>query len=213
MNTIKENLLLHPVRLRIILAIAKREVTAKQLADELPDIPQATLYRNINTLAAGGILKVVRERRVHNTIEKTYALPDQGLMLTVDDLKNAKPEDYIRLVTQYLGLMLGYFARYVQQGDVDVARDNVLFQAFSSYLSQAEIQELGQAIRKAALPYLKNEPSPERRRYVLGLISLPDIVDAPSSAGSQADTPPIKAIGARKEKKKNKRGNKRGFNG
>src|SRR5450756_106994 len=182
MNKVKENLLLHPVRLRIILAAVGRQVNAQQLADELPDIPQATLYRNINTLAAGGILVVVRERRVHNTIEKTYALPDRSLMLTMEDLKDAQPEDYIRLVTQYLGLLLGYYVRYIEKGNVDFARDNVLFQTFPVYLSQVEIQELGQAIKAALLPYLKNEPSPDRRRYILGLISLPDVVGAASPA-------------------------------
>jgi hypothetical protein len=182
MNKVKENLLLHPVRLRIILAAVGRQVNAQQLADELPDIPQATLYRNINTLAGGGILVVVRERRVHNTIEKTYALPDRSLMLTMEDLKDAQPEDYIRLVTQYLGLLLGYYVRYIEKGNVDFARDNVLFQTFPVYLSQVEIQELGQAIKAALLPYLKNEPSPDRRRYILGLISLPDVVGAASPA-------------------------------
>ena len=56
MNKIKEDLLFHPVRLRIVLATAGRQVTAQQLAGELPDIPQATLYRNINMLTNGGIL-------------------------------------------------------------------------------------------------------------------------------------------------------------
>lgn len=111
MNKVKEDLLLHPVRLRILLTTAGRRVTAQQLATELPDIPQATLYRNINTLAAAGILSVVQERRVRNTIEKTYALPEQDLRLTKEDLENADPEDYVRLFTQYLGLQLGYYVR------------------------------------------------------------------------------------------------------
>jgi hypothetical protein len=199
MNKVKEDLLLHPVRLRIILAAVGRQVTAQQLADELPDIPQATLYRNINKLAAGGILVVVRERRVHNTIEKTYALPDQSLMLTMEDLRDAQPEDYIRLVTQYLGLLLGYYVRYIQKGNVDFARDNVLFQTLPVYLSKVETQELGQAIKAALLPYLRNEPSPERRRLILGLISLPDVVGAPLPADSQSGTPAVESTDAGKE--------------
>ncbi len=186
MNRLKEDLLLHPVRLRIILAVYGREVTPQQLADELPDVPQATLYRNINTLAAGGILVAVRERRVRNTLEKTYALPDRSLMLTPEDLKDAQPEDHIRLVTQYLGLMLGYFVRYVEKGDVDLARDNVLFQSFPVYLSDVEMQELGHALKSALMHYVKNDPSAERRRHILGLISLPDVVGASLPDGTRA---------------------------
>lgn len=182
MNKVKEDLLLHPVRLRIILAVYGREVTPQQVAEELPDIPQATLYRNINTLAAAGILVVVRERRVRNTLEKSYALPDRSLMVTPEDLKDAQPEDHVRLVTQYLGLILGYFVRYIQKGDVDLARDNVLFQTFPVYLSNVEMPELGQALKAALMPYVRNEPSPGRRRFILGLISLPDVARAPSPA-------------------------------
>jgi DNA-binding transcriptional ArsR family regulator len=183
MNKAKEDLLLHPVRLRIILAAAGRQVTAQQLAGELPDIPQASLYRHINMLAAGGMLVVVQERRVHNTVEKTYALPEQGLMLTADDLQNAQPEDYMRLITQYLGLLLSYYVRYIQKGDVDLARDNVLFQMIPVYVSKAEALELGHALRTVLLPCTKNEPSPERKHLILGLISLPD-VGAPLPANS-----------------------------
>jgi hypothetical protein len=199
MNTAKENLLLHPVRMRIILATAGRQVTAQQLAGELPDIPQASLYRNINALAAGGILVVVRERRVHNTTEKTYALPEKGQFLSVEDLNNAQPEDYVRLVTQYLGLLLGYFVRYVQGGDVDILRDNVLFQMAPLYLSQGEALELGKAMQTLLLPYVNNDPSPDRQRSILGLISLPDVVGAPptSPAENPAGTPAIESTQSR----------------
>jgi len=178
-NKIKEDLLLHPVRLRIILAAAGREVTAQELASELPDIPQATLYRNINTLAEAGILVVVDERRVRNTIEKTYALPSEDMRMNAEDLKDAQPEDYIRMFTQYLGLQLGYYVRYIQQGDVDFARDKIVFHMFPVYLSAEEQQKMGEAVNAALLPFTKNEPSPERRRTILGLLSLPDVVDTP----------------------------------
>lgn len=175
MNKVKEDLLLHPVRLRIILATAGRQVTTQQLANELPDIPQATLYRNINTLAAAGILSVVQERRVRNTIEKTYALPEHDLRLTKEDLENAEPEDYVRLFTQYLGLQLGYYVRYIQHGDVDFARDKVVFHMFPVYLSKEERGELDQAVNALLLPYAQNEPTPERQRSIIGLLSLPDV--------------------------------------
>jgi DNA-binding transcriptional ArsR family regulator len=193
MNTVKEDLLLHPVRLRIILATAGRQVTAQQLANELPDIPQATLYRHINTLAAAGILSVVDERRVRNTLEKTYALPDQSLMLTAEDLENAGPEDYIRLFTQYLGLLMGYYVRYIRRGNVDFARDKVDFHMFPLYLSEAETHVLERALNAALMPYAKNEPSPERQRYIFGLISLPDVVEASLPSGSQAGTPAVES--------------------
>ena len=118
---------------------------------------------------------MVEERRVRNTLEKTYALPKQDLRLTKEDLENAEPEDYVRMFTQYLGLQLGYYVRYIQQGDIDFARDNVVFHMFPVYLSKEERQELARAINALLLPYAQNEPTPERQRSIIGLLSLPDV--------------------------------------
>ncbi len=205
MNKAKENLLLHPVRMRIILAAAGRQVTAQQLANELRDIPQATLYRNINLLAASGMLNVVQERKVHNTVEKTYALPDKSLMLSGEDLKDAEPEDYFRPVVEYFGLLLSYYARYLQRGDVNLERDHVLFQMTPIYLSAGEARELRQAVRDLLLPHVKNGPSPERQRLILGMISFPDVVGAAAPTDSKAKMPTVKSTPPHKKTEKERR--------
>jgi DNA-binding transcriptional ArsR family regulator len=207
MNKVKEDLLLHPVRLRIILAIAGRQLTAQELANELPDVPQATLYRNINTLRAGGILCVVKERRVRNTIQRTYALPDQDLLLTTEDLENAQPEDYIRVFTQYLGLLLGYYVRYIQQGDVDFTRDNLIFRMFSLYLNEEETTSVGQSINAALQPYLNNKPSPDRPRSIFGLVYLPDVIGVPLPTASETDPLTAETFIPSKEKEINEKTN------
>jgi hypothetical protein len=117
----------------------------------------------------------------------------------VEDLKNAQPEEYVRLFTQYLGQLLGYFVRYIQRGNVDFGRDNVLFEMFPVYLSKAEVQGLGQALNAALLPYLKNEPSPERQRIILGLMSLPDAASTPLPPDSRTGAPAIESTDTRTE--------------
>ena len=184
MNKTRENLLLHPVRMRIFLAVAGRQVTAQQLAAELPDIPQATLYRNINTLAAAGMLVVVGEKRVRNTIEKTYALPAQGVMLTPEDWKNAQPEDAIQLAARFFGLLMGRYLQYIQKGNFDLAQDNVLFQMVPLYVSREEALELGRALGDLLIPYTRKEPSPERKHLILSLVSFPDVTGGPMAPGS-----------------------------
>ena len=132
---------------------------------------------------------------VRNTLEKTYALAEEGLFLTPEDLKNARPEDYIRLFTQYLGQLLGYYARYIQAGNVDIVRDHLAFEMFPVFLSETEVQSLGRALNVALRPYLKNGPSPARRRSVLGLVAIPDFVVGPLSP----DAPAVEAAEARKD--------------
>ena len=54
------DLLLHPVRLRIVQAfLGDRALTTSDLAAELADIPPASLYRHVARLVDAGVLAVV----------------------------------------------------------------------------------------------------------------------------------------------------------
>ncbi|HEX3679309.1 MAG TPA: helix-turn-helix domain-containing protein, partial [Galbitalea sp.] len=69
------DLLLHPVRLRIIQAfLGDRALTTGQIALELPDVPGGSLYRHVALLTKAGVLQVVAERQVRGSIERTYTI-------------------------------------------------------------------------------------------------------------------------------------------
>ena len=69
------DLLLHPVRLRIIKAfLGDRALTTTQLAAELDDVPAGSLYRHVALLTRAGLLHVVAEHRIRGAVERTYAL-------------------------------------------------------------------------------------------------------------------------------------------
>lgn len=71
--------MLHPVRLRILQAFRGRSaMTARELAERLADVPQATLYRHLGALTDGGVLRVVEERRVRGAVERVFALPEEA---------------------------------------------------------------------------------------------------------------------------------------
>ena len=46
---------------------------------------------------------------------------------------------------------------------------------------------MGEAVNAALLPYVKNEPAPERQRYILGLMSLPDVAGVPVPAETREE--------------------------
>ena len=69
------DVVLNPVRMKVICSIARRgAASALQLAKELPEVPQASLYRHIRKLADSGVIQVVEEPRIRGTIERTYAI-------------------------------------------------------------------------------------------------------------------------------------------
>jgi DNA-binding transcriptional ArsR family regulator len=80
------DLLLHPVRLRIIQAfLGDRALTTTQLRDELGDVPPASLYRHVANLVDAGVLTVVSERRVRGAVERGYVLRAAGATVNLDD--------------------------------------------------------------------------------------------------------------------------------
>src|SRR5579862_1894677 len=92
------DVLLHPVRLRIVKAfLGDRALTTGQLAAELSDVPPGSLYRHIATLTRAGVLQVVAERRVRGTVERTYTMrlaaariaPSEVRAMTLDEQEHA----------------------------------------------------------------------------------------------------------------------------
>jgi DNA-binding transcriptional ArsR family regulator len=56
----RNELIAHPVRLRVLTAMAGRELTVDQLGELLDDVPTPSLYRQAALLIEGGLIEVTR---------------------------------------------------------------------------------------------------------------------------------------------------------
>ena len=89
------DLLLHPVRLRIVQAfLGDRALTTSDLGRELADVPPGSLYRHVARLVDAGVLAVVAERRVRGTVERTYVLRLAAAAIGPDELAAMSPDDH-----------------------------------------------------------------------------------------------------------------------
>ena len=174
MATSKAELILHPVRLRIILAITGRQMTAQELAGALSDVAQATLYRHINALAEGDILVVVAERPVRGTVEKTYALHErQSSILTAEDMADLGPEDHMRYFTVFVAALLSDFAAYLQREHIDPAADGMGYHTVPLYMNDKEMYDLAAGINALVAPLLANGPGDTRARRAFSTVMIP----------------------------------------
>ena len=182
MLTPKADLILHPVRMRVIMALAGGQMTARQIAALLPDVAPATLYRHLNAMTEGGILAVVERNPVRGTVEKVYALASpHAAHLSPDDMANMNHEDLMRLFTGFIVTLLGDFSRYLgHQENINLTKDGVGFHKYPLYLNDEEFMAFGKGLSELLVPYLENGPSPDRRRRLLSLILMPD-PDEPGS--------------------------------
>jgi DNA-binding transcriptional ArsR family regulator len=167
------DLILHPVRMRVITALSSAPLTAAQLGERLPDVPPATLYRHLGILRRGGVIVVSDERRVRGATERRYTLPDGAALISPDDLARMPPDEHLRLVAGFAASLLGEFARYLSRGAPDWVRDGVGVRQVVLNLSDAELVAFATAFNAAVMPYLANLPADGRRPRLLATFMLP----------------------------------------
>jgi len=174
MGTPKIDLILHPVRMRIVLTLIDNQLTPGEIANELPDVSQATLYRHINTLYKGGILEVVDEHKVKNVTERVFSVVESSVSLTKDDLENTTKEEHMHYFTLFTSKLLDDFARYLQQPDFNLSRDIMSYRQAPIFATNDELNNLIQQMSALILPLVKNKPAPGRKRYIFSTILIPD---------------------------------------
>lgn len=183
------DLLLHPVRMRIVQAlVGGRRASAAELGAHLTDVPQATLYRHVQTLAEAGVVAVVEERPARGTAERVYALVEGMAEISPSELATATPEDHLRFFTLFVASLLGDFGRYLQQPAPDYVADGVGYRQVPLELTDQEFAELAGRLNAAIAPVLANQPGQGRRRRMLTTIVMP--AEAPAATPSVPADPP-----------------------
>jgi hypothetical protein len=180
---VKANLLLHPIRLRIIQAfLGDRALTTGQLATELPDVPPGSLYRHVGLLVSAGVLSVASEHRVRGAVERSYVL--QVAAAEGDAAMSA--EEHRRAFMAFVAGLLADFDRYLELGEPDLARDGAGYRMAALWLSDAELAELLRELATVLEPRMGNAAAPGRRRRIVAGTLMP--VTAPAAARGRRPT-------------------------
>ena len=175
MNQSTVNLVLHPIRMRILMALAGHERTVGELGQLLPDVPQATLYRHIKLLADNGVLIVVSENPVRGTIEKVYTLDASHASLRPDELEGLDADSHMRLFVGFIASLLDDYARYLAGNQtIDLVADGVGYRKVILNLSQSELVEMSQNLNLALKPYLALPAAAERQARLFSTVLIPD---------------------------------------
>jgi DNA-binding transcriptional ArsR family regulator len=169
------DLVLHPVRLRIVLAMSDEQpITTTQLCARLPDVSKATVYRHVALLAEGGLLAVVGEERVRgNIVERRYRLNRSRSVIDDDAAAAMTLDDHRRGFTAATATLLAEFNAYLDREGSNPFADAVSYRQFPLWLSHDELMEMIDEMRTVIRSRLDNTPSPERTRHLLATILFP----------------------------------------
>jgi hypothetical protein len=168
------DLLLHPVRLRIVQAfLGDRALTTTQLRAELPDVPSGSLYRHVARLVDGGVLAVVGERRVRGALERTYVLRNSAARLGVKEIAEMSRDEHRQAFLAFVAGLIGDFDRYLARDEIDPLRDGASYNLAAMWLDDAELAELARELYIVLEPRLANQPRGGRTRRLLATVLLP----------------------------------------
>ena len=182
MTELPADLLLHPVRLRIVQALVNRPMTATDVKKLLGDVAQATLYRHINQLEAGGLIEIIDERRVRGGVERTYRVVEQAVALGENDLGEAGADRHFRYFATFVATLLADYATYLEGGSFNLASDRVGYQQVPLWLTDKEFDEMAEDLRTAVQSRLGYQPAPGHRRRLITSIVMPDDRPGPRPA-------------------------------
>jgi len=167
-------LLLHPVRLRIVHALSGGRLrSASELCDHLTGVPRTSIYRHLGLLVAGGMLEVGDERRVRGAVERFYRLrtdrptiaPEAGKAMTLDDHRQG--------FAAAIAVLVAEFNAYLDQPGADPFADSVSYRQGTLWLSPDELDAMLTGLRKIITPLTANNPGPGRRPYLVSPIMFP----------------------------------------
>ena len=168
------DLLLHPVRLRIVKAfLGERALTTGQLAAELDDVPAGSLYRHVALLTKAGVLQVVAERRVRGAVERTYTLRMFAARIGPGEVAAMSADEHAQAFIAYVAGMLADADRYLAAGPPDPVRDGADYRVGALWLTDAEFAEFIRELAVVFQPRLANGPGKGRRRRMVYTVFLP----------------------------------------
>ena len=167
-------LLLHPVRLRIVHALsAGRVLTIGQLGERLPEVSKVTVYRQVALLTEGGFLEVDGEQRVRGAVERRYRLRQDRPAIDASAAAAMSPEDHRRGFAAAMAVLIAEFNAYLDRDGADPAADSVSYRQGTLWLSPDELAEMIADLTAVLRARAGRPAAPGRAPYLLSTILFP----------------------------------------
>lgn len=173
----KAKLVIHPVRLRILQALAGGQMTTGEISLVLPDVPTSSVYRHLRLLLEGELVTVVESREVNGILEKVYGLA-QAPFLSRADVQDLNSKAHLEMFTTWLMTALQGFSDYLtrseaEHGVPDLGADFAGYTEVVFLATEEEMEAFTRSLNSALIRYLKAEPAKGRRKRKLATILHP----------------------------------------
>lgn len=149
-------------------------MTTKDLASELPDVSQPSLYRHIGLLIDAKLIRVVEEQPVRGSMLRHLEVNTATDMRL--DLKTLPVEVRIEYFARYLLLMLQVYSTTLREGRVPIETTPMPFLGVPINLEDAQLRELFGKVLEYIQANQDQMPGDDRMRYLVSFMAIPDPV-------------------------------------
>jgi DNA-binding transcriptional ArsR family regulator len=165
---------IHPVRLRILQSLEAGPRTTQQIAEKLADVPKSSLYRHLKLLLESEFVGVSKIRVVQGIQEKVYQL-NRPARLGPEAVADVSVDDHLRYFTTYLMVLLRGFSNYLLSSpEPDFVEDRAGYSEVSFWASDDEFDTLVKNMNQALLPLLEQSNGESRKRRRMAVVTYPD---------------------------------------
>jgi len=177
MTLTKADLILHPVRLRILQTLMGDELTTQEITERLGDVPQSSIYRHLKLLLAEGMIEIAAAHLINGIQEKTYGLA-QRPYLNAEEMAGMTAAQHGQYFATYVLSLWQEFQQYLTQKEasgspLNLEADRVGYTTAAFYATVEEFDQVAQALNQAIAPLLQNEPGTGRHRHKLAVVTHP----------------------------------------
>jgi DNA-binding transcriptional ArsR family regulator len=185
------DLLLHPVRLRIVYALSGGRVrTTAELCASLSGVPKTTVYRHVGLLADGGVLEVAGEERVRGAVERHYRLRRDRASIDPAAGAAMSLEEHRQGFAAAMAALLAEFGAYLDRPGAAPFADLVGYRQGVLWLSDEELAEAAGEVQAVLAARAGNQAAPGRRPRLLSMIQFPTEEPAAAEGADVTAAPP-----------------------
>ncbi|MDO9084908.1 MAG: helix-turn-helix domain-containing protein [Anaerolineaceae bacterium] len=171
----KADLIIHPIRLRVMQLLGHKPLTTSELDAMMPDVAKSSLYRHLKKLLDGGFIEIAETHLVKGTEERAYRLL-LSPHITQEDVQMMSKDDHLHYFSTYAAGLVQDFKAYLDsQDNLDMLADRAGYSEAVFYASTEEMDELFAPFRERLLALSKHLPQAGRRLRKLVFINHPEV--------------------------------------
>lgn len=175
----KAEILLHPVRMKIIRTLLvhhEEGLSPLEIAKEIKDVSQATLYRHLQKLADAEIIQVSKRKKVRAVTESYYTVNKQEVRVSLEEWDTYTKEEKLYYFSFYQLFLFNQYQIYLEALASENVDDSSTLAIIDLKLDDHMLESFQQDLHTLLMKYYeqsKGNPKNETRTRTIGMTIIP----------------------------------------